>query len=101
MNGITLNQKVFIDPNMANGFQDIEGIKLLGHELVHTLQFRALGPLFLQGYLQNYSFNRIEGNGVAGMTHRDAYRNIQAEDLAFAVGNVISDFLTNNLARYI
>ncbi|HSR68709.1 MAG TPA: RHS repeat-associated core domain-containing protein [Acidobacteriota bacterium] len=97
-NGVTLGQTVYLDSGSAEAFENRlgRGITLVGHELVHTQQFQAWGPLFLPGYLQNYSFNRTHGRGVAGMPAQEAYESIQAESLAFAVSRVIQRFLDDN-----
>jgi len=65
---------------------------LVGHELTHVLQYRHLGgQRFLDGYLQNYAFNRR-----SGQNHSEAYNDIIVEHVAQKVRGVIRNFLSEN-----
>jgi RHS repeat-associated protein len=92
--GVTLGENVFLSPNASQGFD--QGIRrsvaLVGHELTHVLQYRHLGgQRFLDGYLQNYAFNRR-----SGQAHNEAYEDIIVEEVARKVQGVVFDFLSQN-----
>ena len=92
--GVTLGEDVFLSPDASRGFD--QGIRrsvaVVGHELTHVLQYRHLGgQRFLDGYLQNYAFNRR-----SGQTHSEAYHDIFVEEVASKVRAVVFDFLTEN-----
>ena len=92
--GVTLGENIYLSPEAARDYEkrNRSAIRLVGHELTHTLQYRHLGTQrFLSGYLQHYSFSRTSGD-----TPDQAYRNIILEDIAFRVGSVIGDFLRTN-----
>ncbi len=67
--------KGFYDPNTARG------IALIGHEALHSQQYRDLGTFgFRSRYLGQYLGGRLQGLG-----HEEAYSNISFERDAFAL----------------
>jgi RHS repeat-associated protein len=92
--GLTLGDSVYLNPILSTTYEKraTAGVSTIGHELTHVLYYRHLGgKRFMDAYLQNYNYNRIQGQ-----SHNQAYRNIILEEVAFKVEKVISGFLADN-----
>jgi len=92
--GVTLGENIFLSPRSSQGFDqgDWSSVALVGHELTHVLQYRALGiGKFLDLYLANYSFNRSKGQ-----SDQEAYSNIVVEEVARKFEQRMVRFLNRN-----
>jgi len=92
--GVTLGENIFLSPRSSRAFDQGNkyAIALVGHELTHVLQYRALGVgKFLDLYVANYSFNRSKGQ-----PDQAAYRNIVVEEIARNFQRRIKSFLDQN-----
>jgi hypothetical protein len=92
--GVTVGRIVLLSQSGAEEYEQrtLEGISLVGHELAHTDQYRALGIRpFLTVYLAEYLANRIDGQ-----EDYDAYLNITAEVLANLAQEAVMSFLERN-----
>jgi hypothetical protein len=91
---VTHDFDIYLSARAGNEFekQNPDVVPLIGHELVHVLQYQHLGSnLFLQSYLQNYVANRH-----AGMSDYEAYSKIIQEAVAKQIETAIANFLKAN-----
>ena len=92
--GVALGETIFLSSTSAKAFDQgaLQAVALVGHELTHVLQYRALGMVrFLDLYMLDYSFNRSQGQSDG-----EAYRNIVAEQVARKFQRSMAVFLDRN-----
>ncbi|HVT58933.1 MAG TPA: RHS repeat-associated core domain-containing protein, partial [Thermoanaerobaculia bacterium] len=88
---MTIGSTIFLNKDVDASYDAARpaSIALIGHELAHVLQYQHLGiRRFLEGYLQNYAYNRAQGQ--SGF---DAYQNIVLEEIARQIQGVLRSFL--------
>ena len=74
---VTIKDWMFVDPAYLNGDRD-RLARLAIHELVHVRQWHEFGAI---GFLRRYGIDYLDGRR-RGLTHRDAYMNIELEEEA-------------------
>lgn len=76
---------IYVHPDRLAGDPDALA-RLIAHELVHTRQWKTLGPVgFLRRYLADYLRGRFDG-----LDHRSAYEAITLEREARAITEELS-----------
>lgn len=85
---ITIGSVIFVVSDRPGSSS---GISLLGHEIMHSAQYRSLRSLEAFGiwYFGEYLFNRL-----SGQSDLDAYRNISLEVQARSAGDAIDAILS-------
>jgi hypothetical protein len=88
---LTFGRQVFLgqEASVDFGRRSSSSIALIGHELVHVQQYRALG---LSGFVRLYISDYI-GRRSAGLRHGDAYDNLLFEVVARQFRMSVSGFL--------
>ncbi len=92
--GITIGRNLHLARTESNDYRNraLDGIVLVGHELVPVGQYRKHGKIgFLKRYLREYRRNRKQGQ-----TKNEAYRNISFEERAAEFGENVRAFLKAN-----
>jgi hypothetical protein len=91
---ITDDATVYLNSHYRDEYEKgtTDGYSLLGHELVHVLQYQVLGVgMFRRSYAQNYLANR-----EAGLGDYSAYKGIGQELVASLVESLLENFFDNN-----
>ena len=92
--GLTFGRQVYLTPGASNEYRDrdLQGIALVGHELVHVQQYRQYGKI---GFLRRY-FGQYRQNRKRGQSKTEAYRNIVFEEQGRRFQASVTSFLEAN-----